>query len=183
MKGTQTMANYEKIVTPEFTLMYPSLFEPRAYEGGTPKYSLTAVFPKGADLSALKNLARSVVPAGKESACRTPFREATEEQIQAWGEVYRDAIFIRLSSQRAPGIVDAMKKVITDSEEIYSGAKCRAVIHAYFYERSGNKGVNFGLDAVQKTADGERMYADSSAMFDAVPGGATTTAKSDSDLF
>lgn len=177
------MANYEKIVTPEFILMYPSLFEPRAYEGGTPKYSLTAVFPKGTDLSALKNLARSVVPAGKESACRTPFREATEEQIQAWGEVYRDAIFIRLSSQRAPGIVDAMKNVITDSDEIYSGAKCRAVIHAYFYERSGNKGVNFGLDAVQKTADGERMYADSSAMFDAVPGGATTTAKSDSDLF
>lgn len=167
------MAN-EKALTPEFVLLYPNVFEPRAYEGGTPKYSVTAVFPKETDLTSLKNLARSVVPPGKEKGTKNPFREATEEQIEKWGEVFRDAVFIRLSTTRAPVVVDSQKNTITDPEEMYSGAKCRAAIHAYFYERTGNKGVNFGLDAIQKLADGDRLYSDASSMFSTVPGGAVT---------
>lgn len=175
------MAN-EKIVTPEFIIMFPAVFEPRAYEGGDAKYSLVAVFPEGTDLSELSNLAKSVVPAGKSTGARSPFRVADESQIEKWGEVYRNATYVRLSTKRAPAIVDAMKNPITDPAEIYSGAKCRAVIHAYYYDRTGNRGVNLWLDALQKVADGERLYADSSAMFEAVPGGATT--KTDvKDLF
>ena len=47
----------EKVITPEATLCYPALFEPKPTPSGELKYSCASIFQKGADLSALKKAA------------------------------------------------------------------------------------------------------------------------------
>ena len=52
------------------------------------------------------------------------------------------------------------------------------MIHAYGYDTKGNKGVSFGLDAVQVTRAGERLGGGAAAvgMFDALPDDGNTDA-------
>ena len=52
----------DKVLTPEFRVSFPEVFQARAMEAGQePKYSITMLFPKGCDLSALKKAAAEVL--------------------------------------------------------------------------------------------------------------------------
>ena len=54
----------DRIKTPVFTIVFPSIFTPRASaEGQEPKYSCIAVFPKSEDLTALKHLIKDAADA------------------------------------------------------------------------------------------------------------------------
>lgn len=162
---------YKKVVTPEFILCFQNLFKPKAFEGtDTEKYDCVMVFPKGSDLTKLKDAAKEAIqkkfPNGAKGG-RSPFRDGNEVADE-WGDAFRDATFIRASSQVKPAIVDRCKRPITDEEQIYSGCIARAVVHAYGYDTKGNRGVSFGLDAVQFIRDGEPLGggAASVGMFD-----------------
>ena len=169
------MSKYKGIATPEAILCFPSLFTPKKFEGSEKeKYEAILVFPKGTDISGLETLAkeafREKFPKGATGA-RSPFRNG-DEVADAWGEHFRGATFIRVSSQIKPAIVDAGKRPITEEDRVYSGCIVRAAIHAYAYDNKGNRGVSFGLDALQVVRDGERLGGGSAGvgLFDDLSG-------------
>jgi hypothetical protein len=158
-----------RVITPEAVLSYPHLFTPQAAEdGGTPKYSCALVFPEGTDLSALKQAVVSVLADkfGEKKAAeliqkkqiRLPFRDGAEKNYP------EGSVFINVRGAQAPGVVSTIPDPntgrpmsITDEEEIYPGCIVRASISAFYYDTSGNKGVSFGLNNVQKIRDGKRL--------------------------
>ena len=75
-----------------------------------------------------------------------------------------------VSSKTKPGIVDGAVNPILDSTEVYSGCFARVSINAFPYSQQGNKGVSFGLNHVQKLADGDFLGGRSKAEddFDAI---------------
>lgn len=153
------MANDRKIVmTPEFRLSYPHLFEAREYQGKT-GFSMTMVFPKGADLTQLKAAVKAALDAKFPNGIknpRNPFQDGNEK-VEEWGESFRDTTYVRAQSQYRPKVVDANRTEILDSEKVYPGCYCRALVAAYAYDNAGNRGVSFSLEAVQFLRDGERL--------------------------
>ena len=154
------MPKNKYIQTPEFRLVFPALFTPRAYEGSSKeKYSCIMLFAKGTDLSALKEACKEAYeaefPQGAKGA-RSPLCDGNEK-VDEWGEAFRDAIYVRASSIMKPGVCDRRKALITEPDVVYSGQYARAMVHAYAYNTMGNKGVSIGLDAVQIVRDGEPL--------------------------
>ncbi len=161
------------VVTPKAILSYPHLDVPQAPRAGTlgkAKYSATLVFPEGTDLSALQAAAMA---AGDEKwpgkfaemvrvgAARSPFRKDAENKGYAPG-----SFFLNVRTEQKPGIVylhaGADKKPAPVpaekvKEDLYPGAFVRAQIRAFAYDNSGNKGVSFALNNIQKLGDGERL--------------------------
>lgn len=169
------MLKAANILTPEFRVSFPYLFEPQSplSEGQKPKFSIVMLFKKDADLSALKNAVTSLIvdrygaDKAKWPTLKTPFRD---QGIRSLDGYVAGAIFITASSLNRPGVVDAAVQPIIDPEQIYAGCYARASVRPFIYEsRAGgmtvvNRGVSFGLQNVQKTRDGDplggRMPAD-----------------------
>ena len=159
--------DYQTVQTPEFRLCFPNLFKPTSFEGSAREtYNCVMVFPKGSDLSKLKEIAKAAFnktfPNGAKGA-RSPFRDGNEK-VDDWGEVFRDTVFIRASSNIKPGVADRRKRLITDEEQVYSGCYARAIVHAFAYDVKGNRGVSFGLDAIQIVREGERLGGGAAAV-------------------
>lgn len=159
-----------KVLTGEFRISYPQVFEPKGFNGGTPKYSIVMLFDKKSDLSGLKKAALTAMidefgPKEKwPKKFRLPFRDGDEEKPGVDG--YEGCIFISASSIDKPGVVDA--KFITGPDgkpttdeitkadgRLYAGCYARATLRAYGYDTAGNKGVSFGLLNIQKLRDGK----------------------------
>lgn len=178
--------NMDSIVTPKFRLSFPNLNRPKSFEGQEPKYSVVMLFSKKEDLAELKKMAAAARDAKwpdakkRPSNLKNPFRDGDVERTDTDG--YAGHIFITASSKMKPGVVDKNCQPIMDIEnECYAGCYCKARLTCYAYDKAGNKGVAFGLQHVQKVADGEpfngRMRAeeafevieetaDTDAMFD-----------------
>lgn len=146
--------------TPQFRISFPSLFQPKLNElSGKMEYSCVALFPKGADLTELKNAASAAavekwgadkIPAGLKS----PFRNQGEKD---YGGYVADAVFMTLKSGNKPGIVDANVKAIIDPSKVYAGVWAIAHVNAYAYDNKGNRGVAFGLEHLQIVKDDEPL--------------------------
>lgn len=148
-----------KIITPPFRAAFVGLFRPSAPRDNPDakkKYSIRAVFVD--DISELKKAAAQCVADkwGKNPPknLRSPFRENSELDNPVAG-VPDDAIVMTFSANedRRPGLVDKDLQDIIDETEVYSGAWFRAQVRPYAYETSGNRGVAFGLENVQKLKD------------------------------
>lgn len=155
-----------RLVSPEAIASYPHLFEPRPnMSTGAPEYSVSLVFEPDADLKSLKAAALEVAKEKfgsktealiKSGSLRMPFRDGADK----YGEGY---VYINTKCKAAPGIVsrfagaDGKPQKIEDPAEIYAGARIRCSLSPYAYDVSGNKGVAFGLNNVQKLRDGERI--------------------------
>lgn len=159
------------VITGQATLSYPHLDKAQpGMNGGKAKYSATLVFAPGTDLSALEAAALAAAEekwGGKAKemfrtqAIRSPFRKDAEAKGYPAG-----SIFINCRSETQPGTVTRFKdengkpvaipqdKIKT---ELYPGAQVRASVSAFAYDTSGNKGVSFALNNIQKIADGERL--------------------------
>lgn len=149
-----------RIITPPFRASYANIVKPRRTPSGDMKYQISMIFPKGTDLTAMKTAAKEAAQEkwGPDASkwpknLRLPFRDGAERQEEA----YKNAIFVGASADRKPGIVDQNKQEIIDEDEIYSGMWARASVTAFAYDNSGNKGISFGLNNVQKLKDGERL--------------------------
>lgn len=167
----------QKIITPEFRASYVHVFqmqENKRDDGSVSKeYSLNAIFPLNADLSALK--------AGRDAALakkfgsdqskwpenlRNPLRKCKERWKNEGGNVVippgyeeGEAIFVTFKAweDSKPSVVDANVEDIKEPKDFYSGCYARASVKPYYYERKGNKGVGFKLGNVQKLRDGEPL--------------------------
>jgi hypothetical protein len=161
------------LITSEFRLSYPHLFEPQAMEGSTKKkFSIVMLFPKDKEMM------------GQDPATKKPRsikRAIKNAKLQAFGaeenwpdelvspiadgddpkykdkDGYKGHWVIKASSNedQRPVVVDRKMNAIVDASEIYPGCYARACIFAYVWEFAGKQGVSFILDHVQKLRDGK----------------------------
>lgn len=154
------------LITPKGIASYAWVWKPQPSmtAGQEPKYAITLVVPKKTDLTKLKEAvvqaairkfgasADKMIKLGK---IKLPFRDGDEERPD--DDLYEGKIFFAAKSNQAPAIVDATRERILDQTEFYSGCECRLSVWPYGYDVNGNKGVAFGLNNIQKLADGERL--------------------------
>lgn len=167
------MAKQTVIVTPEFRAAFAEVFKPRAFEGGEPKYSVTMLFPKSTDLSALKTLAKAAIEAAwpnkekRPKNLRTPFRDGNTVSWDGFAGNY----FCRATTRSQPNVVDRNRQPILTPDGFYSGCYARASINAFTYNTAGNAGVAFGLQNVQFLRHGEPFTgrSDPNEDFDDLP--------------
>ena len=155
------------VMTPNFRASYPKLFKAEVNKlSGKQEYSVVALFKKGEDLSALKKAAEACIieKLGADKSkwpknLRSPFRDQADKMKD--GEMpeghEEGAIFMNLKTQQKPGVVDQNVQPMLDESELYAGCVCRATVRPYYYDQAGNRGVAFGLQNVQKVADGEPL--------------------------
>ena len=168
--------NPMKVITgPDTRWSYANVWEPKAIDGGTPKYSVSLIIPKSdtrtvakirAAIEAaykegeakLKGSGRSVPPL---AAIRNPLRDGDIERPD--DPAYANAYFINANSATAPGIVDADRNPVLTRSSVYSGVYGRASINLYAFNSNGNKGIACGLNNLQKISDGEPLGGKSRA--------------------
>jgi hypothetical protein len=156
------------VLTGTVRLSWPSLARARSFEGQKPKFQSTLIFPKSADLTALK---AAIVQARDEkwgakvpANLRFPLRDGAErvkDDGSYWAGYGPDMFFMNANSERKPQLVDNLNVELTDEALIektfYGGCYVRALLRAYTYDVSGNRGVTFGLNAVQFIGHGEPL--------------------------
>lgn len=168
--------NPTKVITgPETRWSYANVWQPKAINGGTPKYSVSLIIPKS-DTKTIEKVRAAIQAAyndgqsklkgnGKSvpqlSALKTPLRDGDLERPD--DDTYANAYFINANSASAPGVVDANCQPIIDTSEVYSGVYGRASINFYAFNSNGNKGIACGLNNLQKIRDGEPLGGKSRA--------------------
>lgn len=158
-----------KVVTGRVRLSFVYLFEKRETEGGEPRYSTAILIPKSdkKTIKAIKAAQQAALEAGKNSkfngkipaSWKSTLRDGdTEQDLDDYPE-FAGHYYMTVSvfGNRRPGIIDRYKNPIEDPEEVYSGMYARVSIGAFAFNNQGNRGVSFGLNHVQKLADGEPL--------------------------
>ena len=165
----------ERLVTPRFRVAFAQVFTPKVPQSGGPaKYSLTAIFEPGTDLSEMLRIAKTAVDTKwpdetTRPILRKPFRKGEEKkQFEGFADV-PGKIFCSLSSKFQPQIIDHLKVEIFTEADFYSGCWARATVNAYTYDPKGNTGVAFGLNNIQKLGNDTSFAGrvDASEDFDA----------------
>lgn len=168
--------NPTKVITgPETRWSYANVWQPKAIDGGAPKYSVSLIIPKS-DTKTIEKVRAAIQAAYDEgqgklkgngksvpplSSIKTPLRDGDVERPD--DEAYANSYFINANSASAPGIVDANCQPIIDTSEVYSGVYGRASINFYAFNSNGNKGIACGLNNLQKIRDGESLGGKSRA--------------------
>lgn len=168
--------NPTKVITgPETRWSYANVWQPKAIDGGAPKYSVSLIIPKS-DTKTIEKVRAAIQAAYDEgqgklkgngksvpplSSIKTPLRDGDVERPD--DEDYANSYFINANSASAPGIVDAACQPIIDTSEVYSGVYGRASINFYAFNSNGNKGIACGLNNLQKIRDGESLGGKSRA--------------------
>jgi hypothetical protein len=168
--------NPTKVITgPNTTFSYLNCWDPKAIQGGTPKFSVSLIIPKS-DTKTIEKIKAAIQAAYEEgqgklkgngksvpalSTLKTPLRDGDLERPD--DEAYQNSYFINANSGTAPGVVDADRNPIIDRSEMYSGVKGRASINLYAYNVNGNRGIACGLNNLQKISDGTPLGGKSRA--------------------
>lgn len=177
-----------KMVTPEFRLVFPNLFEAKPFmrngkPAGEPKYGLTMLFAPN-DIAGLKAKAIEVAKAKwpgrdlKELAFPLKNGDSLAEKAEAKGKdgsFYRGTIVLKASSKFKPQVVGADRQPILDKDKVYSGCYGYAEINFVPYDaiNDGAKdGVTAYVNFVMKSRDGQRVAGRTAAdVFAGIQGG------------
>ena len=149
------------ILTPEFRVSFPHVFQPSKISG---KFGLTMLFGKDTDFSVLEDAVDAKIkekyPKGAPKGLMLPILDGEEsDREEQKGTFYINA----KSGKYRPGVVDQNRAEITDEAEFYPGCYARATITLYTWEYLGKKGVSVNLRNVQKLRDGEPLLSRVSA--------------------
>jgi len=170
------MINPTKVITGINTRWsYSNVWEPKAINGGTPKFSVSLIIPKSdtVTVNKIKTAIEAAYDEGQTKlkgngksvpslkAIKTPLRDGDLERPD--DEAYKNSYFINANSPTAPGIVDADRQPILERSEVYSGVYGRASISFYAFNSNGNKGIAVGLNNLQKIKDGDPLGGKSRA--------------------
>ena len=175
----QKPVNPLKVITGKDTRWsYCNVWEPKAINGGTPKFSVSPLIPKK-DTVTVNKIKAAIEAAYREgetklkgngktvpplTAIKTPLRDGDAERPD--DPAYAGHYFLNANSATAPGIVDADCQPILTRSEVYSGVYGRASISFYAFNSSGNRGIACGLNNLQKIRDGEPLGGRASAESD-----------------
>ena len=168
-----------KVITGKDTRWsYCNVWEPKAINGGTPKFSVSLLIPKS-DTATVKKIRAAIEAAYREgeaklkgssrtvpplNTLKMPLRDGDTERPD--DPTYAGHYFINANSATAPGIVDADCQPILTRSEVYSGVYGRASISFYAFNSNGNRGIACGLNNLQKIRDGEPLGGRASAESD-----------------
>ena len=171
-----------EILTPKLRCSYPTLFEPRpSVQGGDDsRFSILLLIDKK-DTNAVEKIKTAIKAAfdyGKEKKMwtekpanfRNPLRDADNEPNYAGKDWCAGHYLLSCKTKKDSTLADKPEVYsletdsttgknikITDPKEIYGGCYVRCRISSYPYDVGGNRGVSFGLEAVQKLADGDEL--------------------------
>ena len=175
----QKPVNPLKVITGKDTRWsYCNVWEPKAINGGTPKFSVSLLIPKK-DTVTVNKIKAAIEAAYREgeaklkgngktvpplTAIKTPLRDGDAERPD--DPAYAGHYFVNANSATAPGIVDVDCQPILTRSEVYSGVYGRASISFYAFNSSGNRGIACGLNNLQKIRDGEPLGGRASAESD-----------------
>lgn len=184
-----------EVQTPRFRAAYVATFKPKRVKnpkpGQQPKYGVTMLFDAEADLSpllaAVNDLMTEKFGADKTKwpkGWRKPFRDAKEKagEYEGFSEA---AVYINATSNGPVPMVDEKNQDIIEERKFYSGCYAHAFVNAFWYDVDGNKGVSFGVNAIQKLADGKPLgntVVDAKSKFSPVAG-AKVAAKGAAGIF
>ncbi len=177
--ANQKHTNPLKVITGKDTRWsYCNVWEPKAINGGTPKFSVSLLIPK-TDTVTVNKIKAAIEAAYREgesklkgnsksvpamSLLKTPLRDGDTERPD--DPTYAGHYFVNANSSTAPGIVDAERQPILTRSEVYSGVYGRASISFYAFNSNGNRGIACGLNNLQKIRDGEPLGSRASAESD-----------------
>lgn len=179
MNKNTKFTNPMKVITgPNTRWSYANVWEPKSINGGAPKYSVSLIIPKS-DTKTVSKIQAAIEAAYREgeaklkgngksvpalSAIKTPLRDGDTERPD--DPAYAGAFFVNANATSAPGIVDADRQPILTRSEVYSGVYGRASITFYAFNSSGNRGIAYGLNNLQKIRDCEPLGGKASAESD-----------------
>lgn len=149
-------------------IAYEHLMQPYKGENSdTPQYSCCVLIDK-TDADAINAINSAIHAAktkgiaekwgGKEPYKMEPsLRDGREPKKDGSprGEEFQNCMFFNCKSNRAVPVQNRNKAPIMNAGEVYSGMYAIVCCTAFPYDKSGNRGVAIGLEAVLKTADGE----------------------------
>lgn len=161
-----------KCLIGEARLNFCRVFEPEAFNGGDPKYSVILSFDQ--EDEALYKKIQDAINECVEKAKNSLYGGKLPKnfkivEIKDGDEDYEKDGFagqytIKASSAYKPEVVKkstVMGKTqlvpITDEEEFYSGCYGYASVSFFAYDNGVSKGVTCGLNSVLKSRDGERL--------------------------
>lgn len=161
-----------KVVTGKVRFSFVHAFTPYAAPGQEKaKYSVTCLLPK-TDTATLEMINAAKQQATQEgiqakwggvAPAVVPFPIHDGDGVRPSGEAFgpecKGCWVFTASSNQKPGIVDAQRIEIFDASELYSGCYGRVSFNIYPYNAAGKKGLAFGLNNLQKLADGEPLGA------------------------
>lgn len=152
-----------KFVTNKVRFSFVHVFEPAENLSGKLKYSASILIPKTdkAGIAAFNKAFEETKQANigyfggaLPKNLKGGLRDGDTERDD---EVYAGHWFFNANSDLKPNIYDENSQEIIDPTEFYSGCYGRASVTMYPYDMTGSKGIGFGLNAVKKTEDGDRL--------------------------
>ena len=160
-------ANQTKVITGKVRLSYANLWTPRQNDNGVDTYGCKLLIPKSdkATIKALRAAQKAAIEQGNNGKFNGKKLRGEPGTGAAWDTIHdgddseadedHDHWTMNVSSRNQPGIVDRAVQPILDSSEVYSGCYARVSLNAFPYNYQGKIGVTFGLNHVQKLADGD----------------------------
>ena len=150
----------ETMKTPIGRVIFPSVFDPIQNQQGKSIYELQLLFPKDRpqDLKPLQTEVRRIVNAkwgeGVQGV-KSPFKDG--DKPNSLGNVYdcnKGMVIIRAwtlaDNKSGTFLVNHKNQAIIDRSEFYPGCFAWITLTPCTYENSGNRGVTFFLNNVQK---------------------------------
>jgi len=156
------------IITPAFRIAWPNVFEPsKNKDGSDGLYNITMLFTEKADLREMNAIAWNKAKGrwakrfeglkeGEWPRKVTCLRDGNEKAEEGY-EYYADTTWGKATTKFKFPVVDVKGIPVTDSDKVYPGVWARAYVDCYTYDNDGNKGVNYGLQALQILKDGDRF--------------------------
>lgn len=151
------------INTPPFRATFPYLFQPREKEGKKPSYEVVALFPKGADLTPLKNAIQKAATeyfgATLPPKMHNPLQPCNPDENGGYHPGEGPGMYkCRISGQFPPDIIDRNRQKILDKGQIYAGVWLIASLAVKGYGPiEGKRGVTLYLEHILKVKDDERL--------------------------
>jgi hypothetical protein len=154
-----TLRTDGSLLTPEFRVSFPKLFEPD--ENG--KYGVAMIFDNDVDFANLETLIESKKkekwPKGTGKLVYSqPILDGNDSQAQR--EELKDKFYINgKCGKYKPGVIDQNRQPIVDESEIYPGCWARASITLYSWVHTGKCGISVNVRNIQKLRDDEPLIS------------------------
>lgn len=160
-----------KILVGEARMNFVRVFEPEAFNGGKPKYSVILSFDKN-NVELVSTIQKAIdectEKAKQQYGGKLPkgFKivELKDGDIDYETEGFAGQFTLKASSEYKPEVVKKTKVMgqsslvpITDEDEFYSGCYGYASVTFFSYDTGMTKGITCGLNNLLKTRDGERL--------------------------
>jgi len=145
-------------------LSFPALFEARAMDGGTPKFSAAFLLNKKSDAAQIKSIEEAInsLLKTKNKGSKLPsnkicLREGSEKDFEGYGD---EVMYVSASNARRPLVVDLQgNPLVANDGKPYAGSYVNANIDVWWQDNKYGKRMNASLRSVQFVKDGEPFGA------------------------